>query len=100
MTIDWSLRFSDVVSIGAFLFAGFSGILVVKNDMRILALKFGFLEDTVKAETAKQNTKIDRQSEEIGKIGTELHVLGRYEERMIQMQKEIDDLRGGRKVKG
>lgn len=100
MTIDWSLRFSDIVSIGAFFFGGFAAILVVKQDMRTLALKFGFLEETVKNETANQNKKIDKQSEEIGKVGEAIHVLGRYDERMIRMQREIDELRGSRKSKG
>lgn len=95
MTIDWSLRFTDIVSIAAFLFAGFSGILVVKNDMKVLALKFGFLEETVKTETEKQNSKIDRQSIEITKFAELLTLMGRYEERMSTMRKHIDELRRG-----
>ena len=103
MTVDWTLRFSDIVSIGAFFFGGFSAILVVKNDMRALALKFGFLEETVKKETATQNVKIDKQSEEISRFGELLNLMGRYEERFAMneerfamVRKSIDELRHGR----
>ena len=95
VTIDWTFRFSDIVSIGAFFFGGFSAILVVKNDMRALALKFGFLEETVKKETANQNRKIDKQSEEIGRFSESLNQFGRYEERMAMMSKQIDEMKHG-----
>ena len=95
LTIDWTMRFSDIVSIGAFFFGGFSAILVVKNDMRALALKFGFLEETVKKETAEQNKKIDKQSEEIGRFAESLNLFGRYEERMAMMWKQIDEMKHG-----
>lgn len=96
MTIDWTLRFSDIVSIGAFFFGGFGAILIMKSDLRALALKFGFLEETVKRETEAQNKKIDKQSEEIGKLGEVLTLMGRFEERMSRLRSDMDDMKHGR----
>ena len=101
--IDWSpIRVADIISIASFMFAGFAGVLVVKYDMRILALKFGFLEETVKTETEKQNSKIDKQSQEISKFGELLALMGKFEERFLMyeerhqmIRKHIDELRHG-----
>ena len=96
MTIDWSLRFGDVVSFLGFALGGLSVIFMMKSDIRALALRLGFLEETVKKETDGQNRKIDKQSEEIGKFAELLTLMGRYEERMSNMRKHIDELRHGR----
>ena len=96
MNIDWSLRFGDIVSFLGFALGGLSVIFMMKSDIRALALRLGFLEETVKKETGNQNKKIDEQSEKIDKFGEFLTLMGRYEERMANMRKHIDELRHGR----
>lgn len=92
MTIDWSLRFGDIVSFLGFALGGLTVIFMMKSDIRALALKLGFLEETVSKVHADQNMKIDRQSAEIGRFGELLNLMGRYEERMLVMRREIDEI--------
>lgn len=92
MTIDWSIRFGDVVSFVGFALGGLSVIFMMKSDIRALALRLGFLEKT----NEEQNKKIDNQSKEISKLGELLALMGRYEERMGALRRDMDDLRHGR----
>ena len=95
--IDWSpIRLGDIVSFLGFALGGLSVIFMMKSDIRALALRLGFLEETVKKETSGQNKKIDEQGEKIDKFGEFLTLMGRYEERMSTMRKHIDELRHGR----
>lgn len=96
VAIDWSLRLGDVVSAVFFAGSGVSVIFLMKSDIRAIGLRLGFLEDTVKKETGAQNAKIDKQSEEIARLGEVLNVMGRYEERMLMLRRDMDDLRHGR----
>lgn len=96
MTVDWSIRFADVLSIVGFLTVAVGAVMVMKGDIGLLGLRLAHLEDTVKKETEIQNKKIDKQSEDIGRFAELLNMMGRYEERMINMQREINDLKRGR----
>lgn len=88
MIIDWSLRFGDVVSFLGFALGGLTVIFMMKSDIRALALNLGFLEKTVES----LEKTVDHQSKEIGRFGELLNLMGRYEERMIVMRREIDDI--------
>lgn len=92
MTIDWSLRFGDIVSFLGFALGGLSVIFMMKSDIRALALRLGFLEK----QTEVQNAKIDNQSTEISRLGELLSLMARYEERMAALRRDMDDLRHGR----
>ena len=92
MTIDWSLRFGDIVSFLGFFGGGLTVILMMRSDIKVLAVRLGFLEKT----NEEQNRKIDKQSAEIGRFGDTLAMMGRYEERMLIMRREIDELKHGR----
>jgi hypothetical protein len=85
MTIDWSLRFGDIVSFLGFALGGLSVIFMMKSDIRALALKLGFLEE-----------EVEKQSARIGELGNVLMVMGRYEERMGALRRDMDDLKHGR----
>lgn len=85
MTIDWSLRFGDIVSFLGFALGGLSVIFMMKSDIRALALKLGFLEE-----------EVEKQSARIGEFGNVLMLMGRYEERMGALRRDMDDLKHGR----
>ena len=92
MIVDWSLRLGDVVSFLGFALGGLSVIFMMKSDIKLLAQRLGFLERV----TEEQNRKIDKQSEEIGEFGKLLTIMGRYEERMGALRRDLDELRHGR----
>ena len=92
MNIDWSIRAGDVISFAGFAGAGLGFLFTIRSEIKLLAQRMGFLEKT----TEEQNEKIDKQSEEIGKFGELLTLMGRYEERMGYMRRDIDDLKHGR----
>lgn len=99
MTIDWQIRAGDLISFAGFALGGLSVIFLMKSDIRALGIKLGFLEDTV----AESKKRIETQSAEIAKFGELLAVMGRYDERFISIQRQIesqqrtiDDLRRGR----
>lgn len=84
--IDWSpIRLGDIVSFLGFALGGLSVIFMMKSDIRALALKLGFLEE-----------EVEKQSERIGELGNVLMVMGRYEERMGALRRDMDDLKRGR----
>jgi len=92
MTVDWSIRIGDIVSVLGFFGGGISVIFMMKYDVRALGMKLGFLKDTV-----------DKQSVEIGKFAELLTIMGRYEERFIAIRNDIiglkrdmDEIRHGR----
>ena len=91
MSVDWSLRFGDLVSFLGFALGGLTVIFMMKSDIRALALELGFLQDTVAKVHSDQNQKIDNQSKEIARFGELLNLMGRYEERMLVMRREIDE---------
>jgi hypothetical protein len=90
--IEWTIRLGDVVSFLGFALGGLSVIFMMKNDIKAVALKLGFLEHTFTSETKTQNDKIDKQSKEIARFAELLTLMGRYEERFIGLQKQIDGL--------
>lgn len=97
--IDWTVRAGDLVSFIGFALGGLSVIFLMKSDIRALGIKLGFLED--KVDTSER--KIDTQSAEIAKFGELLATMGRYDERFIGLQRQLDshlraieDLRRGR----
>ena len=96
VAVDWSFRLGDVISVGMFAATGMSAIFVMRGSIRELAVRVGFLEETVKTETAKQNNKIDRQSNEIGKLGEIVTTQGRFDERLMTLRRDVDELRHGR----
>lgn len=96
VVVDWSLRLGDMVSFSGFAIGGLSVIFIMKSDIRVLAVRLGFLEETVKKETQAQNVKIDKQSDEIGKLGEFLSITRLQDERMLLMRRDIDEMRHGR----
>jgi len=92
ITVDWSLRLGDIVAFLGFALGGLSVIFMMKSDLKLLAQRLGFLERT----TEEQNKKIDMQSMEIAKLGELLTLMGRYEERIANMRREINELKHGR----
>ncbi len=96
VAVDWSFRLGDVISVAMFAATGISAIFVMRSDIKTLAIRVGFLEDTVKTETANQNRKIDKQSEEIGKLGEIVTTQGRFDERLVMLRRDVDELRHGR----
>lgn len=103
---DASFRVGDVISFLGFFAAGliayFRRDANVDKKLDLATQRIGFLEDTVKKETDAQNRKIDTQSIEIGRLGELLIKMGRYEERMLRyddhilmMKREIDELKHG-----
>jgi len=89
MDIDWSLRFGDLVSFVGFAGGGLSVIFMMKSDIKSLALKLGFLKETVD----EQKAKIEDQSKEIVRFGELITVMGRFEERFIAMTREMERLK-------
>lgn len=96
MVVDWTFRLGDIISFAGFAGGGLSVIFLMKSDIRAIALKLGFLEATVKRENENQNAKIDKQSEEIARFAQLLTLMGRYEERFLNLQQQMDDLKHGR----
>lgn len=97
-----SIRVGDMLSFLGFLLGGAVFFFGMRQKIELVAQRLGFLEDTVKKETAEQNKKLDAQSAEIGKLGELLITMGRYEERMLRygedvllIRREIDALKHG-----
>jgi len=98
MIVDWTVRAGDLISFAGFVIGGLSVIFMMKSDIRQLALRLGFLADTVDG----QKERIDRQSQEISRIAELIVVMGRFEERFAAMHREqerqkteLDGLRRG-----
>jgi hypothetical protein len=90
--IDWTVRFGDLISFGGFVIGGLAVIFMMKNDIKAVAMKVGFL-----------TKEVDKQSTEISKLGAILTTMSAYEERFISLQRQIDgiqrqaeDMRHGR----
>ncbi len=96
VAVDWSFRLGDVISVGMFAATGISAFFMMKGSIEKLTVRVGFLEDTVKSETAKQNNKIDKQSDEIGRLGEIVTTQGRFDERLMTLRRDVDELRHGR----
>ena len=96
VAVDWSFRLGDVISVAAFAGTGLSYAFVMRGKIELIAVKLGYLEETVKSETSKQNAKIDNQSEQIGKLGEIVHTQGRFDERLMNLRRDVDDLKHGR----
>lgn len=78
MTVDWSIRVADILSIVGFLIVAIAPVMVMKGDIRLLGLRVTHLE------------------QDMGRFAEILNLMGRYEERMLNMQREISDLKRGR----
>lgn len=78
MTVDWSIRVADIISIVGFLIVAIAPVIVMKGDIGLIGLRVTHLE------------------EDIGRFTGLLNLMGRYEERMANMQREIDELKRGR----
>ena len=96
VAVDWSFRLGDVISVAMFSATGMSAFFMMRGSVDKLAVRVGFLEDTVKTETAKQNNKIDKQSNEIGRLGEIVTTQGRFDERLMTLRRDVDELRHGR----
>mgnify|MGYP001593506174 FL=1 len=96
VAVDWSFRLGDVISVAMFTATGMSAIFLMRGKLGELAVRIGFLEETVKTETADQNHKIDKQSSEIGKLGEIVTTQGRFDERLMTLRRDVDELRHGR----
>lgn len=99
MTIDWQIRAGDLLSFFGFALGGLSVIFLMKSDIRALGIKLGFLENIVD----ESKRRIEDQSAEIVKLGELLAAQGRFDERLISLQRQFDsqqrlieDLRRGR----
>ena len=86
MVIDWQIRLGDLLSFLGFSVGGLSVIFLMKSDIRALGIRLGFLEDRIE----EGQKKIDSQSAEIAKFGELLTVMGRYDERFIGIQRQLD----------
>lgn len=96
VAVDWSFRLGDVISVAMFSATGMSAFFMMRAGIDKLAVRVGFLEETVKTETAKQNNKIDKQSDEIGRLGEIVTTQGRFDERLMTLRRDVDELRHGR----
>lgn len=96
VAVDWSFRLGDVIAAGMFAATGMSAFFMMRGSMKELAIRVGFLENTVKTETAEQNQKIDKQSNEIGRLGEIVTTQGRFDERLMTLRRDVDELRHGR----
>lgn len=83
--IDWSFRVGDLITLFGFAGSGLFFVLMLKGDLKVLAVKVVGMDATL-AETRK---KVDD-------LGQLLALFGRYEERMTIMRRDIEDLRRGR----
>jgi hypothetical protein len=83
--IDRNFRVGDLISAPMFIGTASAFMFSMKSDIRALGLKIGFLND-----------KTDAQSAEIAKFAELLTLMGRYEERFLHVQNDIDDLKHGR----
>jgi hypothetical protein len=84
MVIDWSIRAGDLIPFFGFIIGGLSVIFLMRSDLNLLALRIGNLEKAV-----------DKQGETI-KLSSELSAtMGRFDERLIAMQAQVDGLKKG-----
>ena len=91
-TIDWTFRVSDIFAVVGFCIGGVSGALILQRMIDKLTGRMDLLEQKVDvntSETAKQST-------EIAHFAELLTQMGRYEERFLSQQRQIDDLKHGR----
>ena len=100
MVVDWTVRAGDLISFTGFVVGGLSVIFMMKSDIKQLALRLGFLAETVD----DQKERIDFQSKEIARVAELIVVMGRFEERFAAMQREQErqkiDLDGLRRSEG
>jgi len=85
MVVDWTFRVSDFVSLLGFVISAVSIILLMKSDIRAVGLRLGFLEENVKGLTQK-----------IDQLSQILNLMGKFEERMGALRRDVEDLRRGR----
>lgn len=91
MTVDWSFRLGDILSFVGFALGGLSVIYMMRSDINALGIKLGFLKETVD----EQKDKIEAQNKEIARFGELIHQMGRYEERFLGLQRQIDEMKRG-----
>lgn len=84
MTFDMSISLGHVVTLLGFFLGGFGFVWTMKGELRVHAAYLKSLGERI----------VDVESE-IKKIAEVLVVLGRQDERMNAMQRQIDDLRHG-----
>lgn len=101
--MDWTIRLGDVLTVVGFLFGGIGVILVMKLDINKIALKLQFLGEVVQtgAKTRDESLASVKQDvkdlgKEIDKLGQVVVLMGRFEERFLALQREVQELRHGR----
>jgi hypothetical protein len=84
MIIDWTFRISDLVPVVGFFGGGISGALLLIRVVDKIVLRISLLE-----------TKVETQSDKVTQFGEIILQYGRHDERLIGMQRQIDDLKRG-----
>jgi hypothetical protein len=83
--IDWTFRLSDLASVTGFFLGGISGALLLIRVVDKIIIRISLLE-----------TKVETQSDKLVQFGEIITQYGRFDERLIGMQRQIDDLKHGR----
>lgn len=91
----WDFRVGDVMS-----FLGYFGgtlifLMTMKGELKLLAQRLGFLENTVKDETKEQNRKIDSLSELLMKMVRFEERMANFDTRLTGQGKEIQEMKHG-----
>jgi len=94
--IDWTVKLGDLIQIGFIIGGAFGLYFNIRGSVKELKLTMGFVQKSFEDKTEAQNEKIDRQAEEISKLGNLVVLVGRYEERMSALQEDVKELRHGR----
>lgn len=82
--IDWSFRLGDLIPLIGFLGGGIAFAYSVRGNVETLALKLGFLTETVQ-----------KQSREIERIAELITTVVRFEERLKNLRDDVEALKRG-----
>lgn len=85
MSLDLSVNLGNILTIISFLVGGAFFIAMIKSSIGIIDMRLIALE--------KSN---DNQNVEIKKLADILVTLGKYEERFLRLEGQLDDIRHGR----
>lgn len=82
---DWTINVGNVLTIASFIGGGIWFIMVMRGAIDRLSLRLQYVE-----------ASNEDQKEEIKKLAQILVTLGRYEERFLRVEGQLEDLRHGR----
>ena len=83
----WHVNLGNVLTIGSFIGGGVWFIITMRNAIDVLGIRLTHVEESN-----------EDQKEEIKKLAQVLITLGKYEERFLRVDSQIDDLRHGRGI--